>query len=379
MKPVRVAIVGGGIGGLAAALALRGVGAEADVYEQAPVLGEVGAGVAITPASQRVLRRLGVGDEVSRRGGRVDGVRLHRPDGSVVVTSPSAGAARSPLGLYRPDLVEILAANLPEGALHTGHRCVAVSQDERTAQVTFDNGVSVEADVVVGADGIHSVVQGQVTEPRPPVFSGRISYRGVVPAARIPGWERGETGMWNGNGKTFLTFPLRAGDLRNFVGHVPADERMRESWSAPCDPADLAAEFSGWDAHLSKLFAGVETAFRWGLYDRDPLPRWTNGRVTLLGDAAHAMLPHLGQGANQAIEDAMALAILLRGVSTEDLPGALIRYERLRRERTDLIQQGSRANGNRLEAGDPARLSRPGPGIGIDDGYDIEAEAEARR
>jgi salicylate hydroxylase len=376
MAPVRVAIVGGGIGGLTAALALRGVGAEADVYEQAPGLGEVGAGVAITPASQRVLRRLGVGDEVSRRGAPVAGVRLHHPDGSVV-TRQDAGAARSPLGLYRPDLVEILAAALPDGALHTGHRCVAVSQGDRSAHVTFDNGGAVEADAVVGADGIHSVVQGQVTQARPPVFSGRISYRGVLPAARMPGWERDEVGMWKGNGKTFLTFPLRAGELRNFVGHVPADERMRESWSAPCDPADLAAEFSGWDARLGELFSGVETAFRWGLYDRDPLPRWTNGRLTLLGDAAHAMLPHLGQGANQAIEDAFALAILLRGVSADDLPGALVRYEQLRRERTDLIQQGSRVNGNRLEAGDPARLARPG--IGIDDGYDIEAEAEARR
>lgn len=377
MARVRVVIVGGGIGGLAAALALRSAGAQADVYEQAPSLGEVGAGVAITPATQRVLRRLGVGDEVSRRGAPIDGVRLHRPDGSVVVTRQGAGASRSPLGMYRPDLVEILSAALPEGALHTGHRCVTVSQDERSAHVTFDNGGRVEADVVVGADGIHSVVQGHVTEPRPPVFSGRISYRGVLPAARIPGWERDEAGMWNGNGKTFLTFPLRAGELRNFVGHVPADERMRESWSAPCDPADLAAEFSGWDAHLSELFSGVETAFRWGLYDRDPLPRWTNGRLTLLGDAAHAMLPHMGQGANQAIEDAMALATLIRGLSTDDLPDALVRYEQLRRERTTLIQQGSRANGNRLEAGDPARLARPG--MGIDDGYDVEAEAEALR
>jgi salicylate hydroxylase len=374
---VRAVIVGGGIGGLTAALALRSVGTQADVYEQAPRLGEVGAGVAITPASQRVLRRLGVGGEVFRRGAPVNGVRLHRPDGSVVVARQGDGSSRSPLGLYRPDLIEILAAALPEGALHTGHRCVTVSQDERSAQVTFDNGVSAEADVVIGADGIHSVVQGHVTQPRPPVFSGRISYRGVLPADRIPGWERDEAGMWNGGGKTFLTFPLRAGELRNFVGHVPADERMRESWSAPCDPADLAAEFSGWDPRLSELFSGVETAFRWGLYDRDPLPRWTNGRVTLLGDAAHAMLPHLGQGANQAIEDAMALAILIRDVSTDDLPGSLVRYERLRRERTDMIQQGSRINGNRLEAGDPARLARPG--IGIDDGYDIEAEAEARR
>lgn len=377
MPSVRVVIVGGGIGGLTAALALRWAGVQADVYEQAPALGEVGAGVAITPASQRVLRRLGVGDAVSRLGAPVAGVRLHRPDGSLVL-SRDGDPARSPLGMYRPDLVEILSAALPGGTLHTGHRCVAVSQDERTAQVTFDNGVSVEADVVVGADGLHSVVQGQVTEAKPPVFSGRISYRGVLPAARIPGWARDEVGMWNGNGKTFLSLPVHGGELRNYVGHVPADEQMRESWSAPGDPAGLAAEFAGWDPHLSELFSQVETTFRWGLYDRDPLPRWTSGRLTLLGDAAHAMLPHMGQGANQAIEDAMALATLIRGLGTDDLPGALIRYEQLRRERTDLIQQGSRINGNRLEAGDPARVARPGIGLDMED-YDIEAEAEARR
>jgi salicylate hydroxylase len=373
MAAVRVVIVGGGIGGLAAALAVRSAGAEVSVYEQAPSLGEVGAGVAISPGSLRVLRRLGVGAEVSRRGAPLDATELRLPDGSVA-RRQSLGAPGSHLGLYRPDLVEVLAAALPGSVLHAGHRCVTAGQDARSAQVTFDNGLKVEADVVIGADGIHSVVQGQVTRPEPPVFSGRVAYRGVLPAARIPGWTRDESVLWNGQGKSFLTFPLRAGELRNYVGFLPADEQMRESWSAPGDPAALAAEFSGWDAQLGELLSQVETTFRWGLYDRDPLPRWTSGRLTLLGDAAHAMLPHMGQGANQSIEDAMALATLIRGLSSTDLPAALVRYEQLRRERTALIQRGSRANGQRLDAGDAARMARPG----VDD-YDVEAEAEARR
>ena len=373
MEPVRVVIVGGGIGGLAAALALRCAGAQVDVYEQAPRLGEVGAGVALSPGSMRVLRRAGVAGEVSRRAASLNMTGIRLPDGSVA-RQQSLGAPGSHLGLYRPDLVEILAAALPDGALHTGHRCVAFSQDAQSAHVTFDNGVSTEADVVVGADGIHSVLQGNVTQPQPPVFSGRVAYRGVLPADRIPGWPRDESVLWNGHGKSFLTFPVRAGELRNYVGFVPADEQMRESWSAPGDPAALAAEFSGWDARLGELLSQVETTFRWGLYDRDPLPRWTHGRLTLLGDAAHAMLPHMGQGANQAIEDAMALATLIRGLSTGDVPDALIRYEQLRRDRTALIQQGSRANGQRLDAGDAANMARPGT-----DDYDIEAEAEARR
>lgn len=376
MEPVRVAIVGGGIGGLAAAVALRWAGVQAEVYEQAPALGEVGAGVMIAPASLRILGRLGVAGEVTRRGAPAGGATLHRPDGSVVKRQgPGGPGPGGAMGMYRPDLIEILSEALPAEALHTGHRCVTVSQDERSAQVTFENGGCVEADAVVGADGIHSVVQGQVTQPQPPVFSGRISYRGVLPADRIPGWARDEIGMWNGDGKTFLSFPVRGGELRNYTGHVPADERMRESWSAPGDPAALAAEFAGWDAHLSELFAAVETTFRWGLYDREPLPNWTRGRVTLLGDAAHAMLPHMGQGANQAIEDAMALATLLRGLGTAEVPGALVSYERLRRERTALIQQGSRANGQRVTAGDPSRMSRRP----LLEDYDVEAEAEALR
>jgi salicylate hydroxylase len=381
MSSAHVVIVGGGIGGLTAALALRAVGAEVDVYEQAPRLGEVGAGVALAPAGMRVLARLGAAEEVTRCAVPLSAVDLRRSDGSVM-GPPSPGGAgpggAGPgmgMGVYRPDLVAALAAGLPDGVLHTGHRCLGFSQDARSARVEFDNGVTVEADAVVGADGIHSVLQQHVVEPSPPVFSGRIAYRGVLPADRLPDWPRGAAALWNGEGKRFLTFPVHAGELRNFTGFVPADEEMRESWSAPGDPAALAAEFSGWDPRLCELISRIETTFRWGVYDRDPLRRWTSGRLTLLGDAAHAMLPHLGQGANQAIEDAMALAILVRDLDTADIPQALIRYEELRRERTASIQQGSRVNGERMKSSE----YRPGANrSGIDD-YDIEAEAEARR
>jgi salicylate hydroxylase len=166
---------------------------------------------------------------------------------------------------------------------------------------------------------------------------------------------------------------MRSGELRNFVGFVPADQQMRESWSAPGDPAALAAEFAGWDPQLERLLQQVDTTFRWGLYDRDPLPHWTRGRLTLLGDAAHAMLPHMGQGANQAIEDGMALAVLLRQLGTADLPDALIRYQKLRRGRTAAIQQGSRTNAQHLDSEDPNMGERPSQD------YDVEAAAEALR
>jgi salicylate hydroxylase len=221
--------------------------------------------------------------------------------------------------------------------------------------VRFDNGVSVKADVVIAADGIHSVLQCHVVDATAPVFSGTVAYRGLIPAARLRRWPDYLV-SWGGGGKHLLAFPVRGGELVNYVGFVPADEHMRESWSAPGDPATLAAEFADWNPQARRLLAHVDTTFTWGLYDREPLTRWTQGRLCLLGDAAHPMLPHMGQGANQAIEDAMALATLLRGASAADVPETLTRYETLRRARTARIQRLSRTNGVGLDSGAAVRF-----------------------
>jgi salicylate hydroxylase len=277
------------------------------------------------------------------------------------------------LGVYRPDLVAVLVASLPEGVMHTGHQCVAFAQDDRHAVVTFANGARVEADVVVGADGIHSTLQPHVVEPREPVFSGTMAYRGVIPAGRVPEWPAGARRMWLGQGKFLLVYPLRAGELLNYVGVVVADEQKRESWSAQGDPAQLAAAFAdGWDPLVGRLLAQVETTFEWGLYDRDPLIRWSRGRLTLLGDAAHPMLPYSRQGANQAVEDGMALATLIQGSSGADVPDVLVRYQVLRRDRTAALQQSSRVNAER------AGLVKPSLNAGIDWVLDYDVEDAAR-
>ena len=156
--------------------------------------------------------------------------------------------------------------------------------------------------------------------------------------------------MWLGKGKHFLTFPVRAGKLINYVGFVPADEEMKESWSAPGEPDVLRREFAGWDPRIESLLRQVQATFRWALYDREPLPTWTKGRLTLLGDAAHPMLPHLGQGANQSIEDGMALATILARADRQTGPAALVAYERLRRERVAAVQRGARENGLRYDS-----------------------------
>jgi salicylate hydroxylase len=352
-KRPNVVVVGGGIGGLFAANALIAHGLPVSVYEQSPSLGEVGAGVFLTPNSVRQLQRVGLGPEVEKRGARVGtGSRYFRHDGTpiapVQVTDSSGWNAT--FGMHRADLVEMLAAALPPGVVHTAHRCSGFEQGGDVARVSFANGAATEGDVVIAADGIHSELQRFVTPPSRPVFHGSVAYRGVLAHRGIPHWPTDSWLMWLGKGKHFLTFPVRAGELINYVGFVPADEEMKESWSAPGDPDVLRAEFAGWDPRIGSLLSQVEATFRWALYDREPLPAWTRGRLALLGDAAHPMLPHLGQGANQSIEDGMALATILAGANRATAPAALLAYERLRRERVAQVQRGARENGLRYDS-----------------------------
>jgi len=355
-RRLRVVVIGGGIGGLFAANALVARGFQVSVYEQAPNLGEIGAGVFLTPNSVRQLQRVNLGQAVEKFGARVgSGSQYLRDNGAPIApvqVTDSAGW-NAAFGMHRADLVEILATALPKDVVHTGHRCTAYEQGDDVARVSFANGAVAEGDVVIAADGIHSALRHEVTPPSHPVFSGSVAYRGVIPHDRIPNWPTDSWLMWLGKGKHFLTFPVRAGQLINYVGFVPADDEMKESWSLPGDPDVLRREFAGWDPRIESLLGQVSATFRWTLYDREPLPTWSRGRLTLLGDAAHPMLPHLGQGANQAIEDGMALATILAGASLKTVATALLAYEGLRRERVGSIQRGARENGLRYDSANP--------------------------
>ena len=348
-----VVIVGGGIGGLFAANALIAHGLHVSIYEQAPVLGEVGAGVYVTPNAVRHLERVGLGPAVEKWGARVGpGSHYFRHDGTPIAPVQVADATgwNASFGMHRADVVDFLAANLPAGIVHTGHRAVGFEQNGDTARVKFDNGAAAEADVVVAADGIHSELRPYVFPPSKPVFHGTISYRGLVSRERLPDWPMDRWQMWAGPSRHFLVFPVRHGTMVNYVGFVPADGDMLESWSAPGDPELLRREFEGWDPRIGSVLKQVDKTFRWALYDREPLPTWTKGRLTLLGDAAHPMLPHLGQGANQSIEDGMALATILARVDASAVPASLLAYERLRRERVAEVQRGARQNGLRVDS-----------------------------
>ena len=350
---IRAAIVGGGIGGLTAANALIRAGIDVTVYEQAPALGEVGAGVFLYPNGLRQLERMGFGPSLAEVGAKVaEGSEYYRMDGTLVgpvLTTDSSGW-NGFYGMHRADLLRVFADALPRSAVRTGHRCVGIEQDADLARLHFGNGHTAEADIVIGADGIQSVVQKFVVAPSTPEYSGSRAYRGLIERAKLPGWREAAHQIWMGDGKHFMVFPVRRGELLNYVGFVPTSEQTVESWSAVGDRDELAASFTGWDARVVELLAKVETCFWWGLYDRGPLTTWSNGRLTLLGDAAHAMLPHVGQGANQAIEDGVALAILLSGRTAAEVPTALKHYETLRRARTDIVQAEARRNGLRYDS-----------------------------
>lgn len=348
-----VAIIGGGIGGLAAANALIRSGVDVTLFEQAAELGEVGAGVMITPNSVRLFDRMGMAEDLDRLGGRIrEGSSYLRMDGTPVgpISLGDTAGEWGIYGMHRADLLGLLADRLPEGVVRTGHRCTGFSQDAGGARLTFANGAEFAADVVVAADGIHSVLREDVVEPAQPVFSGMVAYRGLVAADRLPGWRRDVHLVWMGEGKHFMVFPVRSGTLLNFVGFLPSEFPAEESWSGHGDAEALAQAFAGWDPRLENLLAQVESPFWWGLFDREPLERWTNGRLALLGDAAHAMLPHLGQGANQAVEDGVALAALLGRADRTTAPTALRAYEVLRRPRAVKVQLGARANGRRYDS-----------------------------
>ena len=352
-SPIHAVVVGGGIGGLFAANALIAHGIRVSVYEQAAALGEVGAGLILTPNSMRPLRSIGLGPLVERKGARIGpGSGYFRQDGTPIApyqVGDSSGSAEL-FGVHRADLVEILAAALPDGVVHTGCRCTGFDQDGDTARVRFANGVEAEGDLVIAADGIHSELRRVVAPVGAAVFSGSVVYRGLVPRERIPDWPTGSWLMWLGKEKHFLAYPVRADAVINYAGFVPAREATIESWSSPGDPDALRQEFAAWDRRIASLLGRVEATFCWALYDREALASWTLGRLTLLGDAAHPMLPHAGQGANQSIEDGMALATIVAHADRATIPPALLAYERIRRERVTAIQHRARDNGRRYDS-----------------------------
>ena len=358
-QSTRIGIIGGGMGGLTAAIALtRIAGVQVTVFEQAGALGEVGAGVTVAPNASRVLDRLGVLDRIRSAGAVPDGHGVYLDAMGRMVTDAawedSAKRYRN-IGMYRPDLIDALAQEIDPETIRLGHRLSAVETVDSGVRVTFENGAEDVFDAVVGADGIHSVVRKAIGQFPEPVYSGYLVYRGVVDASRLPADWPMISQVWMGDSRHFMCYPLQQRKLINFVAGIPSDRPLHGPWSGPAEVGELAAEFAGdgWDPRLQQFIGLIDRTFWWGLFDHEPLTDWSRGAITLLGDAAHTMLPHQGQGVSQAIEDSMALATFLAAADeVSDIPEAFRRYTAVRMQRTAILQNGSRRAGAMFDAQD---------------------------
>jgi len=351
MDEVRtIAIVGGGLGGLTAAIALRQRGFEVTVYEQAPALGEIGAGIQLSPNAMRVLIGLGldrafeaIAFEPNRH------VVRNWKSGAITSATQMKGVFRAQygagyFGAHRADLHGVLQQALGTDCVRLNARCTGVTQRPDGVTLAFADGRTAGADVAIGADGIRSAVRESLFGPDAPRFTGHIVWRGLVPTAALPkGLIEPDMTAWLGPNGTMVHYYVRRGEIVNWIAHYETDWR-EESWSVESDWREAADAFAGWHPSLPELFSHTERCYKWALYDRDPLPRWTVGRTTLLGDAAHPMLPYLAQGAAQAVEDGYVLADLL-AQHRNDAPAALAAYEAARRPRTSRIQLHARERG----------------------------------
>lgn len=348
----RVAVVGAGMGGLTLAIALRELGVRVEVFEQAAELAEVGAAVALAANGTRLLRRLGVDDALASASAEPTELQFRRwDDGSMIWSHPIGDWYREQFGapfygLHRKDLQRSLVDRVSPEVVRLGHRVVEVVEEATAARLVFEGGGSAVADVVVGADGVHSALRRHVAGGTPrAVFSGDVGFRGLIPVEAMPLLpDPGALQFWVGPGAHLLHYPIYP-DSRvvNFLAVVPRAEWTAATWREPCEVDEAVNAFTGWHPAVTGMVGAVEQdPAWWALHDFAPLQRWSEGRVVLLGDAAHAMLPHQGQGANQAIEDAVTLAHCLATAGEVGLSPAIERYERLRRARSRQAQRYSR-------------------------------------
>jgi salicylate hydroxylase len=359
--PEKIVIVGGGIGGLAAALALLKRGLDVEIHEQAGELKEVGAGIQISSNGTRVLYALGLEDALKAvqvlPSGRV--IR-HWSTGETwnwfdlgPVTAQRYGTPH--VMLHRGDLHGVLAAAvraLKADAVKLGRRCAAIADGGDRVELRFENGESVQASYVIGADGIHSRIRASLFGADRPQFTGCVAWRGLVPMAKLPAHLAKPQGTnWLGPHGHVLHYPVRRGEIMNFISMVERDDWQIESWVTQGTRNELANDFQGWHEDVQAIIERIETPYKWALYVRGPMARWSQGRVTLLGDACHPTLPFLGQGGVMAIEDGYIVAACLAKYFG-DPAKAFARYEDIRRERTATVVR--KAHENRRSVFSPA-------------------------
>ena len=357
---MKVLIAGGGIGGLAAAAALLQRGVDVEVYEQARELREVGAGIQISPNGNRVLDALGVFETL--RSLSCDPVRKEfrlwnsgRPWPMFSLGKTVVEQYGYPyLTVYRPDLHGTLAERvraLKPDAIHLDSGVAGLSQDAEGVELRLKNGQSIRGDALIGADGVRSVVRNTLWGPTDPEFSGMVTWRSLIPMENLPEHMQTPVGStWIGPGGHVVTYPLHKSRIMNFVATMEGRSWNHPGQSAPGTTEECLQDFAGWHEDIHTMIRLSPSLLKWALARRDPIPQWTQGRVSLLGDAAHATLPFLAQGAVHSIEDGMVLARCLEGVSADGAAAALMRYEKARIERTSKMVRGATANTERFHS-----------------------------
>jgi salicylate hydroxylase len=369
MSQLRIAIVGAGIAGLVAARALQQFGFRPVVYEQAQTLGEVGAGLTVSPNATHVLNAIGLEGVLSRIGMRPDrgGVR-HWQTGELMVEISRGNEMLEKYGaayyqVHRADLHAELAgmvAATDPTAIRTGHAFADLEQGAAGVTLHFANGVRAEADVVLGADGVRSQVRTRLFGADRPRFTGYVAYRGLVPFANLPAGTIDPTScLSTGPGRSFTRYLVRGGELVNFVGLTERDDWREEGWSIRATVKEMLEEYADWYESVRAIIAATppDGLFKWALFDREPLQEWTRGRVTLIGDAAHPMLPFLGQGAAMGIEDGMVVARAF--AAADSIDDALRRYVEARLPRANWVMLESRKTALNYHSGRDENF-RPG-------------------
>lgn len=359
-RNIKIAIIGGGIGGLVAGIALQKAGFAPIIFERAPVLGEVGAGISMTPNATKGLVSLGFGAFLEKAGNKpLSQIQRHGETGEHLISfdrrdcRETYGAAY--YQLHRADLLNVLMASFGLENCFFDRELMALDQSGGKVAMHFTGSDKAEADIVIGADGLRSVVRDILFDTPQPEFSGHVAWRGLVPASSLPAeYSKANNVNHVAPGRACVTYPVRGTDLVNIVALTKSDsEWVEESWGARAKKTDLLAQFDGWTDYVITALKAIpnDEIYRWGLFVREPLQNWVKGRVGLLGDAAHPMLPYMGQGASSAVEDGTVLGRCFAECSNAQK--ALAVYQATRMDRAALLQSESNAGGDRLMAIDP--------------------------
>lgn len=362
-----VAIIGAGLGGLTCALGLARRGVRVRVYEQAPQLAEVGAGITLSPNASAVFIHLGM-EAGLRRLGVVPPKQITQnlQTGAILIERERGDAVEAQYGapyihLHRADLHSLLADALRAvqgDAILLDHQLTGIASDDGGVEMAFANGASAHASVAVGADGVKSVVRDCLFKTEPPHFTGQVAWRGVLPMAALPEETRNlPPGIWIGEKRLFMRYPMRGWSLLNYVAFVNLDGWQEEGWAIRSTIDELLGHYGDAEPNLTAMIKATpaDQLFKWALHAREPLASWIAGSVTLLGDAAHGMLPFMGQGAATSIEDGMVLARCLAEFPKHE---ALLRYQAARRERTTMVQTQSRLLGLQFQGKDPESFGK---------------------